>query len=95
MDLLFFRQYNQRWLILSDENIAYSNTSRIEQRKAAYWFDRDFKCNLNPNENLELILENSSTSLTIRFESLFDKLLWKQEIDKRHQKNIDELYKGE
>lgn len=94
MDLLIFRQFNQRWLLLTDENISYSNSSRVESGKGAYFFDRDFKCNLNPNDNLELTLENSSSSLTVKFETVFDKLLWKQEIDKRHQKSIEELKKN-
>ncbi|MCQ2816136.1 MAG: phospholipase D-like domain-containing protein [archaeon] len=91
MDLLIFRQYNKRWLVLNEENIAYSNSNLVEMGKGCYAFDMDFRCSLNPNNNLELTLENSTSSLTLKFDSLFDKLLWKKEIDKRHQKHLVEL----
>lgn len=90
-----FKQYNKRWIILKEEMIDYSQSSLVDVEKNVYFFDKDFRVSESPNDERLLSIQDASRTLNLRFGSVFEKYLWKQEINKRVEKQIKILKENE
>ena len=91
LDYFMFNQYNKRWIILKDEFIDYANGSLADIEKQVYFFDKSFEVHTNPNEPYILKIVNGSRELVLKFDTIFEKYLWKQEILKRESKQKEIL----
>ena len=81
VEYLLFKGYNKRWLILKDDMISYLNSPTSVTGKNVYWFDEDIE--VSNKENNELEIKNLSRILSLKFDTTFERDLWKTEIDKR------------
>ena len=78
---LVHKGWNKRWIILKDDMISYLNNSNSVVGKNVYWFDEDFKIISKKDNILKMI--NLSKTLKLKFDSRFERELWKKEIEKR------------
>ena len=84
LECWIFKQYNERWIVLKDDLITYSNSSQSEKEKHQYYFDEQINATRSGKNNI--IITNKSRLLELRFKTYFDRELWIQEIDKRIKK---------
>ena len=89
LEALAFKGWNKRWLILTDDMISYLNSPTTVTGKNVYWFDEDIEISATEDKILEI--KNLSRVLTLKFESNFERDLWKKEIEERIEKIIDKL----
>jgi len=81
VEYLLFKGFNKRWLILKDDMISYLNSPTTVTGKNVYWFDEDIEVSNKDNKVLEI--KNLSRILSLKFDTTFERDLWKYEIDKR------------
>ena len=86
---LVHKGWNKRWIILKDDMISYLNNSNSLVGKNVYWFDEEFKIITKKDNILKMI--NLSKTLKIKFDSKFERDLWKKEIEKRVEVKLDEI----
>ena len=84
LECCIFKQYNQRWVVLKDDMITYSDLSVSPGGKHAYFFDEEIKAIRNGKNCIKIT--NLSRILELRFKSYFERELWKEEIDERIKK---------
>ena len=81
LECCIFKKYNQRWIVLKDDMITYSNLSDSPGGKHVYFFDEEIKARKVGKLTIKII--NLSRVLELKFKSYFERELWKQELDKR------------
>ena len=81
LECCIFKQFNERWIVLKDDMITYSNLSNSPGGKYVYFFDEETKTRKVGKFNIKII--NLSRVLELKFKSYFERELWKREIDKR------------
>ena len=81
LECCIFKQYNERWIVLKDDMITYSNLSNSPGGKHVYFFDEGMQARKVGKLNIKII--NLSRVLELKFKSYFERELWKLEIDKR------------
>ena len=81
LECCIFKQFNDRWIILQDDMIMYSNFSQSKGGKHAYLFDEKIKAVRNGKYNITVT--NLSRILELKFKSYFERELWIHEIEKR------------
>ncbi len=79
-----FSKYNKRWFVLKDDMIYYSNSSQTPTGKNVYWFDSGLQLKREGKTNLSII--NVSRTLSLKFNSYFERESWFEEINSRVQK---------
>ncbi len=84
LECCIFKKYNQRWIVLTDDMITYSDFSVSPGGKLAYFFDEEIKA--VESGKLCIKITNLSRSLELKFKSYFERELWKQEINERIKK---------
>ena len=84
LECCIFKQYNERWIVLKDDMITYSNLSNSPGGKHVYFFDEEIKARRVGKLIIKII--NLSRVLELKFKSYFERELWKQEIEKRIDK---------
>ena len=84
LECCIFKKYNQRWIVLKDDMITYSDLSNSPGGKHAYFFDEEIKAKRVGKLNMRVI--NLSRVLELKFKSYFERELWKLEIEKRIEK---------
>ena len=84
LECCFFSKFNQRWIVLKDDMITYSDLSNSPGGKHVYFFDERIKAKRVGKLNIKII--NLSRVLELKFKSFFERELWKQEIEKRIEK---------
>ncbi len=88
IELLFFKGWNKRWIILKNDMISYLNSPHLLVGKNVYWFDEDIKISIEKDQILKI--QNLSRNLELKFDSRFERDLWKKEIEcKIEQKKED------
>ena len=89
----FFKSWNKRWIILKDDMICYLNDPNTLIGKNVYWFDENI--NITPLDETSLQITNLSRSLTLKFNSVFERDLWEKEINIRIEKIAKEITNNE
>ena len=84
LECCIFKKYNQRWIVLKDDMITYSNLSNSPGGKHVYFFDEGIKARRVGKLNMKII--NLSRVLELKFKTYFERELWKLEIEKRIEK---------
>ena len=84
LECWIFKQYNERWIVLKDDMITYSDLSVSPGGKHVYFFDEEIKA--VRNGKLSIKISNLSRVLELKFRNYFERELWKQEIEKRIKK---------
>ena len=84
LECCIFKQYNQRWIVLKDDMITYSDLSASQGAKHAYFFDEEIRAVRNGKTNITIT--NLSRVLELKFKNYFERELWKQEIEERIKK---------
>jgi phosphatidylserine/phosphatidylglycerophosphate/cardiolipin synthase-like enzyme len=87
VEFLLFKEFNKRWIVLKDDMICYLNSPTTQTGKNVYWFDEDSEISAKEDKVLEI--KNLSRILSLKFETQFERDLWKKEIDQRIEKIID------
>ena len=90
LEYLFFKEWNKRWLVLKDEMICYLNSPKTLAGKNAYWFDNEIKIIGKGDKDLEIRYEYKN-GITLKFNSRFERDLWKKEIEKRIEKINEDI----
>ena len=80
-ELCFFSHYNQRWIVLNEDHLFYSNDSNAKEGKIVYFFDKDMTIENDGKKGLKI--NNASMYLNLKFNSFFEREIWKQELEKR------------
>ena len=84
LECWIFRQYNERWIVLKDDMLTYSNFSQSKGAKHAYFFDETINATRSGKYNI--IIKNLSTMLDLKFKTYFERELWIQELEKKFKK---------
>ena len=84
LECCLFKQYNERWIVLKDDMITYSDCSESYGGKHVYFFDEEIKA--VRNGKLCIKITNLSRVLELKFKNYFERELWKQEIEERIKK---------
>ena len=84
LECCIFKKYNERWIVLKDDMITYSNLSNSPGSKHVYFFDEEIKARRVGKLSIKII--NLSRVLELKFKSFFERELFKQEIEKRIEK---------
>ena len=84
LECCIFKQYNERWIVLKDDMITYSDLSVSSGAKHAYFFDEEIRAERIGKCNIKI--KNLSRSLELKFKNYFERELWKQEIEERIKK---------
>ena len=94
IEYFMFNEWNKRWIVLTKDMISYLNSPNTLVGKNVYWFDEDFKIDSDGDKILKI--KNLSRTLELKFDSKFERDLWKKEINSRVEikKNeiIDNIY---
>ena len=85
----FFKGWNKRWIVLKEDMISYLNSPTTLVGKNVYWFDVDIDITASKDKFLEI--KSLSKSLILKFDSRFERDLWKKEIDERIEKINEEI----
>ena len=78
-----FAQYNLRWIVVKEDSIYYLDKSDSSNGKNVYFFDVGTEIHRVGNE---ISITNVSRSLILKFKTLFEAIMWYNEIDKRINK---------
>ena len=81
LEYCIFKKYNERWIVLKDDMITYSDLSVSPSGKYVYFFDEEIKA--VRNGKLSIKISNLSRVLELKFKNYFERELWKQEIEER------------
>ena len=81
LECCIFKKFNERWIVLKDDMITYSNLSNSPGGKHVYFFDEEIKAKRVGKLNIRVI--NLSRVLELKFKSFFERELWKIEMEKR------------
>ena len=84
LECCLFKQYNERWIVLKDDMITYSDCSASPGGKHVYFFDEEIKA--VRSGKLFIKITNLSRVLELKFKNYFERELWKQEIEERIKK---------
>ena len=84
LECCIFKKYNERWIVLKDDMITYSDLSVSPEGKHVYFFDEEIKA--VRNGKLCIKITNLSRVLELKFKNYFERELWKQEIEQRIKK---------
>ena len=84
LECWIFRQYNERWIVLKDDMLTYSNFSQSKGAKHAYFFDEKISATRSGKYNI--IIKNLSTMLELKFKTYFERELWIQELEIKFKK---------
>ena len=84
LECCIFKKYNERWIVLKDDMITYSDLSVSPGGKHVYFFDEEIKA--VRNGKLSIKISNLSRVLELKFKNYFERELWKQEIEERIKK---------
>ena len=84
LECCIFKKYNERWIVLKDDMITYSDLSVSSQGKHVYFFDKEIKA--VRNGKLSITITNLSRVLELKFKTYFERELWKREIEERIKK---------
>ena len=84
LECWIFKQYNERWFVLKDDMIIYSNFSQSRGGKHAYFFDDNIKA--QRSGKYIITIKNLSRILELKFKTYLERELWFQELEKRIQK---------
>ena len=80
-ELCLFSHYNQRWIVLNEDHLFYSNDSTAKEGKIVYFFDKDMTIENDGKKGLKI--NNASMNLNLKFHSFFEREIWKKELEKR------------
>ena len=84
LECCIFKQYNQRWIVLKDDMITYSDLSVSQGGKHVYFFDEEIRAIRSGKTNIKIT--NLSRKLELKFKNYFERELWKEEIEQRIKK---------
>ena len=84
LECCIFKQYNERWIVLKDDMITYSDLSASQGGKHAYFFDEQI--NATRSGKYCISITNLSRNLELKFKSYFERELWEKEIEERIKK---------
>ena len=88
-ELCYFKGWNKRWIVLKNDMICYLNSPTTLVGKNVYWFDD--KIEVNPSKEKYLEIKNRSSTLILKFSSMFERDLWEKEINERIRKKTEEI----
>jgi len=95
LEKIIFKDWNKRWIVLKDDMISYLNSRTNLVGENVYWFDNETEILEKEDKELE-IKYNSKTVISLKFNSRFERDLWKKEIEERVEKiiedNINNIY---
>jgi phosphatidylserine/phosphatidylglycerophosphate/cardiolipin synthase-like enzyme len=80
----FFKGWNKRWIVLKEDMISYLKDRTALSGKNVYWFDENVEISTTHDKIIEL--KNLSKTLLLKFETKFERDLWKREIELRVNK---------
>ena len=88
VEFALFKGWNKRWIVLKDDMISYLNSPTTLTGKNVYWFDETMEVATVQDKLIEI--KNLSKALLLKFETKFERDLWKREIEQR----IDKIKEG-
>ena len=80
-ELCLFSRFNRRWLVLNEDHLFYTNDSTSKEGKIVYFFDKDMTIENDGQKGLKI--NNASMYLNLKFDSFFEREIWKNELEKR------------
>jgi len=90
IEYFFFSGWNKRWIVLKNDMICYLNNPNTIIGKNVYWFDEDIE--IKTEKDKILIIKNLSKTLVLKFDSKFERDIWKQEIELRIRNKQEEFF---
>ena len=80
-EFCFFNRFNQRWIVLNDDHLFYTNDPSSTEGKVVYFFDKDMTIENDGKDGLKI--NNASMYLNLRFNNFFEREIWKRELETR------------
>ena len=90
LEYFFFKGWNKRWVVLKDDMISYLNSPTTLVGKNVYWFDEETEIFEEGDKELE-IKYATKAGITLKFNSRFERDLWKKEIEERIEKITEDI----
>ena len=90
LEYCLFKGWNKRWIVLKDDMVSYLNSPTTLVGKNVYWFDDETEIIEEGDKELE-IKYMSKQGITLKFNSRFERDLWKKEIEKRIEKKTEDI----
>ena len=87
VEFWLFKGWNKRWIVLKEDMISYLNTPTTLTGKNVYWFDESMEVTAIQDKLIEI--KNLSRVLLLKFDTIFERDLWKKEIEQRIAKITD------
>ena len=76
-----FNRFNERWIVLNDDHLFYSDDPSSTEGKVVYFFDKDMTIENDGKDGLKI--NNASMFLNLRFNDFFEREIWKNELEIR------------
>ena len=89
IEYFFFNGWNKRWIVLKNDMICYLNNPNTIIGKNVYWFDEDIE--VKTEKDKTLIIKNLSKTLVLKFDSKFERDIWKKEIELKIRNKQEEF----
>ena len=80
-EFCLFSRFNKRWIVLNEDHLFYSNDPSAKEGKIVYFFDKDMTIENDGKNSLKI--NNASMNLNLKFNSFFEREIWKNELEKR------------
>ena len=80
-EFCFFSRFNQRWIVLNEDHLFYTDDPSSTEGKVVYFFDKDMTIENDGKDGLKI--NNASMYLNLRFNNFFEREIWKNELETR------------
>ena len=87
-----FGSWEKKWIILENDMISYYNDTNELKGENVFWLDDHIE--LIKEKDLILVIKditNPSKNITLKFESIFERDLWKKQIEMKMEQKVDEI----
>ena len=85
----FFGGWEKIWLILKNDMISYLNDTKELKGENLIWLDDNIE--LIAEKEPILIIKHLTKTISLKFDSIFERDLWKKEIETRKEQKVDEM----
>ena len=87
-----FGSWEKKWIILKNDMISYYNDPNELKGENVFWLDDHIELIKEKEQTLIIKdITNPSKNITLKFESIFERDLWKKQIEIRMEQKVDEI----
>ena len=80
-ELICFKHYNKRWVVVNDDHLFYLNDPEMREGKIVYFFDKNMQIENDGVDGLKI--RNAQMRLNLKYKNFFEKEYWRTELERR------------